>query len=78
MLNLWKAHWRWKVRDLCHVTGKFRDAAHWSCKKLLIELKKLDVKIDIIPNELKKYMAFIKNKNLLTYYLYWQYAVYEF
>ena len=20
-----------KVRDQCHVTGKFRDAAHWSC-----------------------------------------------
>ena len=20
-----------KVRDHCHVTGKFRDAAHWSC-----------------------------------------------
>ena len=22
-----------KVRDNCHVTGKFRDAAHWSCNK---------------------------------------------
>ena len=21
-----------KVRDHCHVTGKFIDAAHWSCK----------------------------------------------
>ena len=20
-----------KVRDYCHVTGKFRSAAHWSC-----------------------------------------------
>ena len=20
-----------KVRDHCHVTGKFRDSAHWSC-----------------------------------------------
>ena len=20
-----------KVRDQCHVTGKFRDAAHWNC-----------------------------------------------
>ena len=20
-----------KVRDHCHVTGKFRDAAHWNC-----------------------------------------------
>ena len=21
-----------KVRNHCHVTGKFRDAAHWHCK----------------------------------------------
>ena len=21
-----------KIRDHCHITGKFRDAAHWSCK----------------------------------------------
>ena len=21
-----------KNRDHCHITGKFRDAAHWSCK----------------------------------------------
>ena len=20
-----------KVRDLCHLTGKFREAAHWNC-----------------------------------------------
>ena len=24
-----------KVRDYCHVTGKFRVAAHWSCNKNL-------------------------------------------
>ena len=29
------------------------------------ELKKFDVKIDVIPNRLEKYMAFILNKNLV-------------
>ena len=24
-----------KVRDYCHITGKCRDAAHWSCNKNL-------------------------------------------
>ena len=29
------------------------------------ELDKFDVKIDVIPNELEKYMAFVLNKNLV-------------
>ena len=76
-----------KVRDHCHITGKFRGAAHWSCninlqltKKVPVifhnlrgydshlifcELNKFDVKIDVIPNRLEKYMAFFLNKNLV-------------
>ena len=69
-----------KVRDHCHVTGKLRGAAHWSCKinlqltekvpvifqnlrgydshLIFRELNKFDVKIEVIPNGLEKYMAF--------------------
>ena len=76
-----------KVRDHCHVTGKFRGAAHWSCninlqltKKVPVifhslkgydshlifdELNKFDVKINVIPNRLEKYMAFFLNRNLV-------------
>ena len=76
-----------KVRDHCHITGKFRGAAHWSCninfqltKKIPVifhnfkgynshliffELNKFDVKINVIPNGLEKYMAFFLGKNLV-------------
>ena len=73
-----------KVRDHCHVTDKFRGAAHWSCTinlqftekvpvifhnlrgydshLIFCELNKFDVKIDVIPNRLEKYMAFFNQK----------------
>ena len=76
-----------EVRDHCHVSDKYRGAAHWSCninlqltKKVPVifhnlrgydrylifdELKKSDVKIDVISNGFKKCMAFILNKNLV-------------
>ena len=33
-----------KVRDQCHVTGKFRGAAHWDCNINLTINKKVKVK----------------------------------
>ena len=76
-----------KVRDHCHVNGKFRGAAHWDCninfqltKKFPVifhnlkgydshlifsELNKSNVKINVIPNGLEKYMTFFLGKNLV-------------
>ena len=76
-----------KVRDHCHITGKYRGAAHWKCninlklsKKIPVifhnlkgydshliikEVNKSDVKVNVIPNGLEKYIAFTTNKNLV-------------
>ena len=76
-----------KVRDHCHITGKYRGAAHWKCninlklsKKIPVifhnlkgydshliikEVNKFDVKVNVIPNGLEKYIAFTTNKNLV-------------
>ena len=75
-----------KVRDHCHITGKFRGAAHWDCninfqltKKVPVifhnlegndshlifsELHKFNLKVDVIPNGLEKYMAFFLGRDL--------------
>ena len=75
-----------KVRDHCHVTGKFRGAAYWDCNinfqltekvpvifhnlkgydshLIFSELHKFNLKINVIPNGLEKYMAFFLDKNL--------------
>ena len=74
-----------KVRDHCHISGKFRGAAHFSCnanlkitKKVPVifrhlrgydshliirEISNFNVKVDVIPNGLEKYMAFTINRN---------------
>ena len=76
-----------KVRDHCHVSGKFRGAAHFSCNAnfkisknvpvvfhnlkgydghlIMKELSSFNVVINVIPNGLEKYMAFIVNRNLV-------------
>ena len=74
-----------KVRDHCHISGKFRDAAHFSCNlkiskkipvifhnlrgydsRLIIkEISNFDVRVDVIPNGLEKYMAFTISRNLV-------------
>ena len=69
-----------KVRDHCHITGKFRGAVHRSCNVnfqltakvpvichnlrgyenhlIFSELNKFNIKINVIPNGLEKYMVF--------------------
>ena len=74
-----------KVRDHCHITGKFRGSAHWDCninfqltKKIpvifynlkgydshLTELHKFNLKVDVTPNGLEKYMAFFLGRDLV-------------
>ena len=76
-----------KVRYHCHVTWKFKGAAHWSCNinlqltekvpvifhkltgydshLIFYELKNFDLKSDVIPDRLEKYLVFYLNKNLV-------------
>ena len=76
-----------KVRDHCHITGKFRGSAHWDCNinfeltknipvifynlkgydghLIFSELHKFNLKVDVIPNGLEKYMTFFLGKNLV-------------
>ena len=75
-----------KVRDHCHVTGKYRGSAHRDCNinvkinrkipvafhnlknydshLIMQELGKFNLKINVIPNGLEKYMSFSINNKL--------------
>ena len=75
-----------KVRDHCHITGKYRGSAHRYCninvklnRKILVvfhklknydsylimqKLGKFNLKINVIPNVLEKYMSFSINNKL--------------
>ena len=57
-----------KVRDHCHITVKFRGVAQvpvifhkligYDSHLIFDKLKKFDVKSDVIPNRLEKFMVF--------------------
>ena len=49
-----------KVRDHCHITGKYRGAAHWSCNLNL----KINKKVSVIFNNLKRYDSHLIFKEL--------------
>ena len=75
-----------KVRDHCHITGKYRRSAHRDCNinvklnhkipvvfhnlknydshLIMHELDKCNLKINVIPNGLEKYMIFSINNKL--------------
>ena len=75
-----------RVRDHCHVTGKYRGAAHNKCNRnfrithkipvifhnlrgydshlIMQEIGKFGKNIQVIPNNMEKYMAFFLGKHL--------------
>ena len=76
-----------RVRDHCHVTGKYRGSAHQHCNAgfrftktipvifhnlrgydshfIMQEIGKLKQEINVIPNNMVKYMAFMLGKHLV-------------
>ena len=75
-----------KVRDHCHITGKYRGSAHRDCNinlnlnqkisvvfsqpknydshLIMQEIRKFNLKINVIPNGLEKYMSSTVNNKL--------------
>ena len=64
-----------KVRDHCHITEKYRSSARRNCNinvklnydshLIMQELGKFNLKINVIPNGLEKYMSFNINNKLV-------------
>ena len=76
-----------RVRDHCHVTGKYRASAHNVCNRscrltnkipvifhnlrgydshlIMQEIGKFNKGINVIPNNMEKYMAFMICRNLI-------------
>ena len=55
-----------KVRDHCHITGKFRGAAHRDCD-LKLQIKPENVKIPVIFHNLRGYDIILSCKALVKY-----------
>ena len=69
------AHWSCNINLQLtkNVPVIFHNLRGYDSNLIFDELNKFDVKIDVIPNRIKKYMAFFKQKLSI----YWQYAIYE-
>ena len=53
-----------KVSDHCHITGKFRGAAHWSCNTNVQLTKKIPVILDNLRGY-DSHLIFHELKNLM-------------
>ena len=49
-----------RVGDYCHITGKYRGAAHWSCNVN----RKLSKKVPVISHNLRGYDSHLKIKEI--------------
>ena len=62
-----EAHWNCNIN--LQLTKEvfiiFHNLRGYGCHLIFDELKNFDMKIDVIPNRLEKYMAFFLNKNLV-------------
>ena len=59
------AHWSCNIQLTEKAPVIFHNLRGYDSHLIFDELNKFDVKIDVIPNRLEKYMAFFLNKNLV-------------